>query len=90
MATLKIIDVIDIAMTSEHTSSSWQIATDGDFDDILLDIVKDVDNLLELRTVIRNHDGTIYEFDRNTYGRVKMHYDEVDSTWFTIGVCDNN
>ncbi len=89
MATLKVLDVLEIANTYEHNATSWQISDTADFSHLLIDIVRDEINLLLLRVLIRNDDGTLYEFLGDTFARVKLHYGDHDTPWFNIGVCNS-
>ena len=87
MATIRIKEVFELGLENEHDATSYQVATDVDYDHKLLDVVKDRVNLLELRTVLRNDDGTLFEFNVPVYARVKLHYRDYDTAWFDVGTC---
>jgi hypothetical protein len=60
----------------EHTATSWQIASDPEFKNLLVDDQKDEDNLLSLKVDLTLTRETIY------YSRHKLHFgDDKETNW---------
>ena len=89
MARLVLTDLLTLGMSQKHTSTDWQVATDRNFTDLLIDIVKDPDNLYRLRTPIRNHDGTIYTSKLPLYARCRTYITDEYMPWYYLPSCNS-
>jgi hypothetical protein len=84
MAKLEINDYIDIGTGGFHNATSWQVAKDPEFKEIIDESLKDTVNVKEWHTMLpkRPEDGPGYYADLDMlYARVKVHVDEYESPW---------
>lgn len=85
MAKLTILDVLDVGTGGFHNATSWQVALDPDFTQIIDESLKDTVNVTEWHSMLPNIEGSGYYADLdNLYARVKAHVDDYESPWFVL------
>jgi len=85
MAMLSIIDYIDINCKGYHNATSWQVALDPDFTQIIDESIEDKVNVQTWHTMLPKIDGNGYYADLdNLYARAKVHIDNSVSDWFVM------
>lgn len=91
MAHIILDDFIDIGSGSDHDATSWQIATDSKFKNIIDESLHDTKNLTRWYTMVPKPGEEGYHADLKVlYARVKIHVREYESDWFVIGPMDQN
>ena len=91
MARLRVNDYIDICTNNTHNATSWQVALDPDFTQIIDQSLKDTVNVKEWVTPLPKIDGNGYYADLdNLYSRVKVHIDDTESPWFVMEPVNQN
>jgi len=88
MARLVLTEILSLGMSLEHNATWWQVATDEDFTDILVDVPMEEDMLYHFRTPIRNHDGTIRVSPDRLYARCKIWIEDEYMPWYYLPYCD--
>ena len=75
-----------------HVSTTWQVAKDVNFLDIVDESIEDTENLLEWITPLPKGDGTFYKDLSMLYARVKIHYVTngvtKESNYFMLNSCN--
>ena len=87
MAQLVITEALIFGLSEESIMTDWQIATDEEFTDLLVNIIKDPINVFSLTTPIRNHDDTIYTSDDVLYARCRFFMDGDYKGWYNLPIC---
>jgi len=91
MATLRINDYFDLGTKGYHNASSWQVALDPEFTQIIDESLNDTVNVKEWKTMLPMIGGGGYYADLdNLYGRVKVHIDNTVSDWFVLAPKNQN
>lgn len=84
MARIRVNDYIDIACKGYHNASTYQVALDPEFTQIIDETIEDKVNVEYWDTMLPKLDGTGYYADLDQlYARVKVHIDNTVSPWFT-------
>jgi len=83
MAMLRVNDMIDINTKGFHNASSFQVALDPEFTQIIDETIKDTIHVKEWHSMLPkiNEDGYYADLD-NLYARVKVWVDDNESSWF--------
>ena len=86
MATLTIKDIWEIGIGSPHTKTDWQVSKTLDFNEgnLVFNVEGDTKNLLQIKGILRNPDGTIYDPYFGSYARARVWYGNNPSAWFLI------
>jgi len=88
LASIKIIDYIDVGSGGLHSATSWQIAKDSEFKFIIDESLNDQVNIKEWHSMLPKLpiDGVGYYADLDElYARVKIHVGEDNvSEWFPL------
>jgi len=82
MALFELKDFIKIGVPDDPIATSWQVAADPDFEDIIAESLFDKENIFQWRVAPIKEDGSFYEEDDIVYARVKLHFKNTDSDWF--------
>jgi hypothetical protein len=91
MATIHIDNYFDFGVKTKHNGSSWQIALDSDFKEIIDESLDDKINVKSWNSKLPKLDGVGYYKDLSTlYARVKVHIDNTVSPWFVLPVGNQN
>jgi len=91
MATLRINDYFDLGTKGYHNASSWQIALDPGFNQIIDQSLNDTVNVKEWKTMLPKIGGGGYYADlNNLYARIKIHIDNTVSGWFVLAPKNQN
>ncbi len=91
MAMLKIIDYIDICSDGVHNATTWQVALDADFTQIIDESINDTVNVKEWHSMLPVINGIGYYADlEELHARVKVHIDDAVSEWFVLPVVNQN
>ena len=85
MALLRINDLIDINTKGFHNATTWQVALDENFTQIIDESIKDTINVKEWHTMLPkiNEVGYYADLD-NLYARAKVWIDDNVSEWFVM------
>lgn len=86
MATLTIGEIKEYGVTREHTATDWQVSSDPEFKNLVLDVKKDKINLKKIRRPLLNNDGSYYYPYYGSYARARVWYGEFASGWFIINM----
>jgi hypothetical protein len=87
MARIRIKDFISVGADYNDVVTKYQIATDPDFNNIVVD--KSVDRLMEeIIDPIIMPDGSKYDGFQDIYCRIKLIVRGKDNGWFNIGLCN--
>lgn len=85
MAMLYITDYIDFATKGYHNKSSWQVALDPDFTQIVDESLNDLVNVTEWNTPLPKIGGVGFYKDMDQlFARVKVHIFNSESPWYVI------
>lgn len=85
MAKITIIDIIDVGSGSYHNATSWQVALDPEFTQIIDESLIDTVNVKEWHSMLPKISGSGYYADLDLlYARVKVHIDNYESPWFIL------
>lgn len=85
MAKLTIESYIDIGTGGYHNASSWQVALDPEFTQIIDQSINDKVNVKEWHSMLPKLNGAGYYADLDAlYARVKVHVDDYESPWFVL------
>ena len=92
MAKVILGEFIDIGSGDDHDASSWQVALDKDFTQIIDESLHEEVNLTEWYTMLpmSGQPGRYYADEVEIWARVKVHVKEHESPWFVIGPEDQN
>jgi hypothetical protein len=91
MARLIIQDYIDISSDGVHNATTWQIALDSGFTQIIDESINDTVNVKEWHSPLPFITGNGYYADLDQlYARVKVHVDDAVSEWFVLPVANQN
>ena len=88
MARLVLTEILSLGVSDDHKATDWQISTDPEFNNILVDIVEDRDNLYYVKTPIRNSDGTIRSEESTLYARSRFLIGSLYTPWYYLPECD--
>lgn len=85
-------EFIDIGAGDDHDATSWQVALDKAFVNIIDESLHDTENLTEWYTMLPmiGEPGRYYADETEIWARVKIHVKEHESPWFVIGPRDQN
>ncbi len=86
MAYFKITDIFTIGGITGIKATSWQVATDKEFKNIIYESLKDTKNLTEIRVGLQKEDGSWYDEDDELYVRVKFHFESCETEWYLIPI----
>jgi len=85
MATLRINDFIDIGTHGYHNASSWQVALDENFEQIIDESLSDKINIEEWSSMLPEINGKgFYKDLSNLYARCRVHIDHNVSPWYVM------
>ena len=91
MAKLSIKDYFDFGVNTTHNGSSWQIALDSNFTQIIDESLEDRVNVKTWHSQLKKLDGPGYYKDLDQlYARVKVHVDNSVSPWYVLPVGNQN
>ncbi len=87
MARLVLTEVLTLGVSVTLLATDWQIALDPDFNNLLVDVVMDEDNVYSLTTPIRNPNGTIYTGNGPLYARCRIFVGDEYMAWYELPNC---
>lgn len=87
MATLYLNTFIDYGCKGYHNASSWQIALDPEFTQLVDSSMDDQVNLVSWNTPLLHPGGSgAYADLDNLYARIKLHIDDTISPWYDLNI----
>jgi hypothetical protein len=85
MAKITITDIIDVGTGSYHNATSWQVALDPEFTQIIDQSLNDKVNVKEWHSMLPKINDNGYYADLDLlYARVKVHIDSYESPWYVL------
>lgn len=81
-----ITDYISIGSDANHNASSYQVALDPLFTDIIDESIEDRVNVKEWHSMLPNKNGGYYSNLDKIYARVKVWLDNDESPWYILPV----
>lgn len=84
MAKITLGNIKFLGNISRHTATSYQIAKDPDFKDIIDESIEDKTNLFSFESPLPDGNGGFYKDLPAIYCRFKFHFSEQTSKWFYI------
>lgn len=85
MAHINIYHFIGLGLDEQkHTATSYQIAKDAGFKEIIDQSLYDTVNLLFWNSPLPKGDGTYYKDMKQLHARVKIHFNESSSPWYVL------
>jgi len=90
MARFIIKDYESLGCKGYHNASSWEVALDKDFKNIIDSTYKNKDAIREWRTPLPNGKGGFYKTLDKIYARCKVWIDDDSSEWFEVKPANQN
>lgn len=92
MACIKVNDYIDLGTGGVHNATSYQVALDPEFTQIIDQSLKDTEHVKEWHSMLPMIDrpGNYYADLSALYARIKVHVDDNESPWFVLEPKDQN
>jgi len=90
MAKFVVSDYYDFGTNGFHNATSWQVATDENFEDIIDESLEDKINVTEWHSPLKKKGGGYHKTLDVVYVRVKIHIDNTVSDWFVGTTANQN
>jgi len=84
MAQFRLHDFIDVGTHGYIDATSWQVAKDPDFKEIIDQSLHDTVNIYTWNSPLPDDAGWFYADLDNLYARVKVHILESESDWYVM------
>ena len=92
MARLKITDMKSFGLTAPITATDWEvydkINPDGSFGTLLFRSLDNKEFKTSISATLKNPDGTLYDVEQGSVGRVRVRVDDQYSNWLLLPVCN--